>query len=125
MFLSNSSIFADLPMFRDTGSQCVAVRLLAYTFLQEDAVGSSGADGSEKRFLACYISSVCQAAGQNRGKAFQMNSEQLKDNWERGIIKCCLLSQDHENLWYLLSPVIIKNPIRLAEFHAMRMNLSV
>ena len=72
--------------------------LLAYTFLKEDAVGSSGADGSTKRFLA-YMSSVCQAAGWNRGKDFQNNSEQLNDDWERGIIQSCLLSQDPENLW--------------------------
>ena len=52
----------------------------------------------QKRFLACCTSSACQAAGYNGAKAVQMNSEQLKDEWERGIIQSCLLFQDHENL---------------------------
>ena len=50
-------------------------------------------------------SSVCQAAGWNRGKAFQMNSEQTKDDWERGVIQNCLLSQDLKNLWSLIQKV--------------------
>ena len=78
---------------------CVAVGLLAYTCLREDAVGSSGADGSTQRFLACYTSSVCQAACYNRSKACPRNSAQEEDDWERGITQSCLLlSQDHENL---------------------------
>ena len=44
-------------------------------------------------------SSVYQAGGKNRGKAFQKNSEQLKDDWERWITQSCLLSQDHGHLW--------------------------
>ena len=63
---------------KSMGSPFVAVGLLAHTLFEEDAFRSSGADGftKKKSFLACYNSSVCQAAGKNRGKAFQMNSEQ-------------------------------------------------
>ena len=46
---SDSSIRAtDLPVFRYTSSQCVAEALLAYTFLEKDAVGSSDTDGYTK-----------------------------------------------------------------------------
>ena len=48
---TDSLIFAtDLPVFGDTGSQCVAVRLLADTLPEQDAIGSSGADGFPKTF---------------------------------------------------------------------------
>ena len=72
MILSNSSIFAtDLGVFGDTSSQCVAVRLLAYKFPGQGAVGSSGASGfskkkKKKRFPTYQISSVYQAASKNR-----------------------------------------------------------
>ena len=35
----------------------------------------------------------------NRGKAFQQNSEQFKDDWERVIFQSCLMSQDQGNQW--------------------------
>ena len=52
----------------------------------------------QKSFLACYTSSVWQDAGQSRGQAFHIDSEHLKDDWDRGITWSCLLSQDHEYL---------------------------
>ena len=70
MFLSDSSISAaDLFVSWDTSSQCVTVRHLAFPSPGQDAVGSSGAEGFQKRFPVYEMSSVCQAASKNRGKA--------------------------------------------------------
>ena len=89
---------ASLPVFRDTGSQCASVRLLA--FPKQAAVGSFGASGSSRNVSRCtLLSSVCQAAGKNRGQAFHQDSEQLQDDRERGITQSCLPSQDHGNPW--------------------------
>ena len=50
LFIS-STLATALPVFRDTGSPCVAVRLLARTFPERDAVGHSlRADGCSKTF---------------------------------------------------------------------------
>ena len=60
VFLSNSSTLAmDLPSFRETGSPDVAVRPLAYTSPEEDAVGSSGADGFSKNVSWCTKWVLC------------------------------------------------------------------
>ena len=48
-------------MLKSTKSHNVAVGLLAYTFLTECAVGSSGAGGSTKK-VSWQTSSVCHAA---------------------------------------------------------------
>ena len=73
VFLLHSAIFATgLPVFRDTGSQCVAVRLLACTFSGQDAVGHLVQVDLQKRFLMYQMSSVYQAAGKNRGLSIHM-----------------------------------------------------
>ena len=70
----------------------------AYTFPEQDAVGSSDADGLTKTFPSVPYEFRVSGCGKNRGKAFQKNSEQSEDDWERGITQSCLLSQDHGNL---------------------------
>ena len=53
----------------------------------------------KKPFPMHHRSSVHQAAGKNRGKAFQEDSEHFKVDWERGITKSCLPSLDHGFPW--------------------------
>ena len=66
-------------MSRETGSQCVAVRLLACP--KQAAVGSFGAGGSSKTFPDVpYQFRVSGCSGQ----AFHEDSEQSQDAWERG-----------------------------------------
>ena len=87
-------------MSRDTSSQCVAETHLAYTFPRQDVVGSCDAGGFSKNVSRCTIkSSVCQAAGKNRGNAVHEDSEQLQDDLERGMAQRCLPSHDHGNPW--------------------------
>ena len=67
-------------MLKNTGLPCVAVRPLAYTSSEQDAVGSFGADGFSKHISWHAAQVPCvKGAGKNRG------SEQLQDDWERRI----------------------------------------
>ena len=66
-----SSRYRSLPVLESMGSPCVAVGLLAYTFLREDAVGSSGSDESTQ-FLRQDLSSY---QNQQNGAGESRNSE--------------------------------------------------
>ena len=97
MFLSNSSNLAtDLHVFRDTGSQCVAVRLLAYTFLEQDAVDSSGAGGCSKTVPGepdKFRASGCgqeSRQGVPKGLGFFLKKKKVTGNVGYPRAACCL-----------------------------------
>ena len=88
-----------LPVFRDTGSQCVAKKLLAYTFPRQGAVGSFGAGGFAETFPDVRHEFRVSGCKQESRLSSPRGLEQLQDDWERGITQSCLPSQDHGNPW--------------------------
>ena len=53
----------------------------------------------KKRLPMYHTSSMYQNTSKNRGKAFHEDSEQLQEDWERGITQSCLPSRDYGNPW--------------------------